>query len=120
MRLSAVLAEINRLEITYEVEGGQIILNDKEEAATPELLAGVGAHKPVLIALKTTAATWPPRPKELARWPILKRTAWGHLSNKIEDSGVSFPDCERIAFSVVSVSDCDWNLDQEKQRDRLQ
>src|SRR5262249_8978933 len=44
---------------------------------------------------------WPPRPPELARWPIEWREKWGRLANQLEDEGVPFPESERRAFQQV-------------------
>ena len=46
----------------------------------------------------TTA--WPPRPTELADWPIPRRQRWGELANAFEDQGVPFPESERRAFEA--------------------
>jgi hypothetical protein len=45
---------------------------------------------------------WPPRPKELAEWPIEKRQKWGELANRLEDEDVPWPAHEQIAFSVIA------------------
>jgi hypothetical protein len=44
---------------------------------------------------------WPPRPSELACWPIERREQWGRLANQLEDEGVPFPESERTAFRQV-------------------
>ncbi len=44
---------------------------------------------------------WPPRPAELAGWPIPWRRRWGELSNEFEGRGVQFPESERRAFDLV-------------------
>jgi hypothetical protein len=44
---------------------------------------------------------WPPRPAELARWPLEWRQRWGLLANKLEDQGLKFPECERRAFDQI-------------------
>jgi hypothetical protein len=44
---------------------------------------------------------WPPRPAELAGWPIEWRERWGRLANQLEEEGVPFPESERAAFGVV-------------------
>jgi hypothetical protein len=41
---------------------------------------------------------WPPRPPELAGWPIAWRERWGRLANSLQDQGVLWPDYERLAF----------------------
>jgi hypothetical protein len=46
-------------------------------------------------------APWPPRPAELAEWPLEWRQRWGLLANELEDAGTSFPECERQAFARV-------------------
>ncbi len=44
---------------------------------------------------------WPPRPTELAEWPIPWRMKWGILSNQLQDQGVPWPDYERQAFKTI-------------------
>jgi hypothetical protein len=44
---------------------------------------------------------WPPRPAELARWPLEWRQRWGLLANELEDQGLKFPECEREAFEQI-------------------
>jgi hypothetical protein len=47
------------------------------------------------------STAWPPRPRELAKWPIERRQRWGELANKLEDKGVEWPESERRAFEQV-------------------
>jgi hypothetical protein len=49
----------------------------------------------------TLKPRWPPRPEELADWPIPWREKWGRLANDLEDQGLKFPECEREAFRLV-------------------
>jgi hypothetical protein len=44
---------------------------------------------------------WPPRPDELAEWPIKWRARWGRLANELEDQGIPWPDHERQAFKTI-------------------
>jgi hypothetical protein len=44
---------------------------------------------------------WPPRPTELAGWPIPWRERWGRLANDLQDQGIPWPDHEREAFDQV-------------------
>jgi hypothetical protein len=44
---------------------------------------------------------WPPRPAELAEWPIVWRERWGRLANDLEDRDVLFPESERQAFEKI-------------------
>jgi hypothetical protein len=44
---------------------------------------------------------WPPRPAELARWPLEWRAKWGLLANELESQGLKFPECERRAFDII-------------------
>jgi hypothetical protein len=46
-------------------------------------------------------AAWPPRPVELAHWPIERRERWGWLANQHELDGVPFPESERRAFDLI-------------------
>jgi site-specific DNA-methyltransferase (adenine-specific) len=44
---------------------------------------------------------WPPRPPELADWPLACRERWGRLANELEARGAPFPDSESEAFRRV-------------------
>jgi site-specific DNA-methyltransferase (adenine-specific) len=44
---------------------------------------------------------WPPRPAELADWPLAWRERWGRLANDLEARGAPFPDSESEAFRCV-------------------
>ena len=44
---------------------------------------------------------WPPRPAELADWPIAWRERWGRLANDLGGQGTLFPDSEAQAFRQV-------------------
>lgn len=48
--------------------------------------------------------SWPPRPAELAAWPIERRERWGRLANRMEDDGVPFPESERRAFHEIKAA----------------
>lgn len=43
-------------------------------------------------------APWPPRPVELATWPLHWRRRWGELANQYEDAGDAWDVAERKAF----------------------
>ena len=45
--------------------------------------------------------SWPPRPLELARWPLEWRAKWGVRANELQDQGVGWPEHERRAFVEV-------------------
>jgi hypothetical protein len=47
------------------------------------------------------ATPWPPRPAELARWPIPWRERWGCRANELDLAGVPWPDHERQAFDEI-------------------
>jgi hypothetical protein len=44
---------------------------------------------------------WPPRPAELASWPVEWRARWGRLANELQDAGIGWPEHERQAFHMV-------------------
>jgi hypothetical protein len=44
---------------------------------------------------------WPPRPAELAEWPLEWRQRWGLRANELESQGVPWPEHERQAFNQV-------------------
>lgn len=45
---------------------------------------------------------WPPRPPEIATWPIAWRERWGRRSNELEDQGIAFPASEIQAFGEIA------------------
>jgi hypothetical protein len=45
----------------------------------------------------------PPRPAELADWPISWRERWGRLANDLEARGTPFPESEAQAFRHVKI-----------------
>jgi hypothetical protein len=67
------------------------------DATAADLIADRGP-KPTDPAPKPP---WPPRPAELARWPVEWRERWGRLANQLEDQGVPWPDHERRAFDQI-------------------
>jgi hypothetical protein len=48
-----------------------------------------------------TLPPWPPRPNELADWPIPWRERWGEVANALQDTGVPWPEHERLAFDQI-------------------
>jgi hypothetical protein len=46
-------------------------------------------------------APWPPRPAELAHWPVEWRAKWGVRANELQDQGVPWPEHERQAFHQI-------------------
>ena len=44
---------------------------------------------------------WPPRPDELASWPLAWRERWGALANHLEARGTSWPQSEAESFRRV-------------------
>ncbi len=47
---------------------------------------------------------WPPRPAELAEWPVEWRARWGRRANELQDQGIPWPDHERRAFAEVKAA----------------
>jgi hypothetical protein len=70
----------------------------------PGVLAALAAE-PGLAAPPEAAAPgpapWPPRPAELASWPLEWRQRWGLLANELEAAGIPRPEHERQAFDIV-------------------
>jgi hypothetical protein len=78
------------------------------DAANPPPLNGsrTGVVEPLVKPPSGTEAPaplapWPPRPAELADWPVEWRERWGRLANELEDQGMPFPQHEIEAFRRV-------------------
>ena len=60
-----------------------------------EMTVEKSRHSSKRVPTETTktvsADAWPPRPADLARWPIPWRERWGKLSNELEELGMKFP-----------------------------
>jgi hypothetical protein len=52
-------------------------------------------------AESATPPPWPPRPAELAEWPVEWRAKWGVRANELQDQGIPWPEHERQAFYMV-------------------
>jgi hypothetical protein len=59
------------------------------------------SHPPTKETKEDERSPGPPRPPELARWPIERREQWGRLANDLQDQGVPWPEHERQAFDLV-------------------
>jgi hypothetical protein len=61
------------------------------------------AWRELLLELEAAESPpWPPRPAELARWPLSWRQRWGELAAYFEVvEGLPFPESERRAFQIV-------------------
>ena len=59
------------------------------------------AKPPAASPALEAVAPWPPRPAEVARWPIRWRERWGRRANELEDAGVPWPEHERQAFAEI-------------------
>jgi hypothetical protein len=68
----------------------------------PDMLAALKSEHSAGLTLAPEAPIspppWPPRPDELAHWPIPWRERWGRLANELQDQGVPWPEYERLAF----------------------
>jgi len=91
-----------------EIEGGCVLSalspDPRTKPPSPRLPAPVSAPPESEHALAepvAPVAPWPPRPAELAEWPIPWRERWGRLANQLQDQGVPWPDHERQAFDRV-------------------
>jgi hypothetical protein len=88
------LCEIQAYEEIKSELGGGFGLNDRDTAAPAlESTSATGAAAPM--------EPWPPRPAELAEWPIPWRKRWGQLANQFKVEGIPFPHCEIEAFRIV-------------------
>jgi hypothetical protein len=118
MTLPELHVLLDRLEIVLSVRGDLLHWTAPPGAMTPEVKAALAVHKPALLALLAGAdssidpappallsdpvpAPWPPRPAELAEWPVEWRARWGLLANELQDQEVPWPEHERRAFDLV-------------------
>jgi hypothetical protein len=67
----------------------------------PGFVSFVGTQQGDIPDFSPSLPPWPPRPAELARWPLAWRQRWGLLANELESQGWPFPECERRAFDRV-------------------
>jgi hypothetical protein len=72
----------------------------------PSKVSPSGVVEPSAPSLPGTKAPavlmpWPPRPAELANWPLAWRERWGRLANDLEAQGTPFPQSEAEAFRQV-------------------
>ncbi len=58
-------------------------------------------RSPSGIEAPAASTPWPPRPDELASWPVAWRERWGHLANDLEARGTPWPQSEAEAFRQV-------------------
>src|SRR5690242_14759935 len=87
----------------FSVQAGELVVDAPRGTLTSEDRAALAAHKPELVALLSTGAMppWPPRPSELADWPLSWRERWGRRANELAEAGIPFPADERRAFIEV-------------------
>jgi hypothetical protein len=71
----------------------RLVVDAPAGVMTEEVMAALAAHKLRLLAMLggESPAPWPPRPAELASWPIAWREKWGRLANALQDQGVPWP-----------------------------
>jgi hypothetical protein len=94
-------------------EGLELRFRAPVGAMTPDLHAALAADRAEILALlagppasdpeppASAPAPWPPRPTELAAWPVERREAWGRRAAALEGAGVPWPESERRAFAAV-------------------
>jgi hypothetical protein len=101
-------ALLGRLGIKLSVRGDRLHYQAPPGSMTPEVRTALADHKPALLGLLAGTESpspapppWPPRPAELATWPVEWRERWGRLANELEVAGTPFPESERRAFVQV-------------------
>ena len=72
--------------------------NTRQNRQKPGSAGSAGGSHKESVPISTP---WPPRPQELADWPIDRRQRWGELANALEAQGVLFPESERRAFGQI-------------------
>jgi len=118
MLLADLQTTMDRLDVKLAVSGDKLIVDAPAGVLTSEITSALKVHKPALLAklagMTAVQAVWPPRPHELASWPIPWRERWGVLSNALEDEGVPFPQSEVEAFRRVEAEINEAELRGEK------
>jgi hypothetical protein len=104
MTLPELHALLDRVGIVLSVRGDRLHWAGPPGAMTPEVKAALATHKPALLRLLSgveSPAPPPPRPAELAAWPLPWRQRWGELANALQDAGTPFPESEQQAFRQI-------------------
>src|SRR5579883_2493904 len=107
MTLPELRALLDRLGIVLSARGDRLHWAAPPGAMTPEVKTALATHKAALLRLlhdtlgESAPPPWPPRPAELARWPVEWRARWGLLANALQDEGVPWPAHEQRAFEQV-------------------
>src|SRR5262249_13779257 len=65
---------------------------------TDELRDLLTRHKEGLLS---ALCGWPPRPKELAAWPIDLRQRWGERAAELQYSGLPWREAEKQAYAEL-------------------
>lgn len=125
---TATLAEARRRGVNLAERDGRLAVDSPREAFTADLRKALIANKvEILDLLRSEAAhpaecptgvldqvaasgtsqappfySWPPRPKQLARWPLAKRELWGRRANRLEDEGLDWRAAEQQAYIEVA------------------
>ncbi len=110
-RLPELLTDLDRLGVKLSARGDRVHYRAPAGSMTSEIKAALAAHKPALLRLladrpaaPAPPPAWPPRPAELAEWPVEWRARWGCRANELQDQGVPWPDHERLAFAEVKAA----------------
>jgi hypothetical protein len=103
MTLSELEASLGRLGIALSVKDGKLRCEAPAGRMTPGIKAALTTHKLALLATlgEAPSAPWPPRPAELAGWPVEWRARWGRRANELQDEGIPWPEHERRAFVEI-------------------
>jgi hypothetical protein len=103
MTLATLLTVMKSADIRMEIVEGRLRVNAPRGAVTPVIQSAFVEHKAALVG--SVKPPWPPRPPELASWPIGRREAWGRLANQLEDGGLSWNEAEQRAFAQVNAQE---------------
>jgi hypothetical protein len=110
MTLPELFACIWQRDIRLGTREGKLTIDAPVGALTDDIKTALAVHRSRLLALMAgvdveteppASMLWPPRPAELAHWTIEWRERWGRTANELEDRGTPWPECERVAFSLV-------------------
>ncbi len=104
MTPSALVASLTGRGAKLSARDGRLVIDAPAGTVTPDDRAELARLKAAVLALLAAGPelpSWPPRPAELAGWPVESREKWGRRANELEDAGLDWRSAERQAFGEV-------------------
>jgi hypothetical protein len=98
-----LVAELRSRGVELSAVGDRLRCEGPDSALTDDVLGELTARRPeILELLADEGAIWPPRPDDLASWPVARREMWGIRANELEGQGLSWRDAERRAYAETA------------------